>query len=207
MFVPRCLIHITVIDIVEQTKLIDFYEKTSQVSFCWRYFVLGAIVGRHERAHERFMRRVYIKLGSWNWDVSNRFFRYSIEIERYHGILSLPKSFYSSHSLLQAICNFACIWNLGKISAQPHTTLCIQFLNRENNDKNNTFPLRKQICFAIVWGCTETLPRYLQMTTEFLAKPRKNYRLNENLTCMLNSVFIRKVLVETMIWFFLFQYL
>ena len=23
----------------------------------------------------------------------------------------------------------------GKISAQPHTTLCIQFLDRENNDK------------------------------------------------------------------------
>ena len=159
MFVPRCLIHITVIDIVEQTKLIDFCEKTSQVSFRWRFFVLDAIVGRHERAYERFMRRVYIKLSSWNWDLSNRFFRYSIEIERYHGILSLPKSFYFSHSLLQAICNFACIWNLGKISAQPHTTLCIQFLNRENHDKNNTFPLGKQICFAIVWGCTETLPK------------------------------------------------
>ena len=26
----------------------------------------------------------------------------------------------------------------GKISAQPHTTLCIQFLDGENNDKNNT---------------------------------------------------------------------
>ena len=49
--------------------------------------------------------------------------------------------------------------DLGKISAQPHTTLCIQFLNRENNDKNNTFPLGKQICFTIIWGCTETLPR------------------------------------------------
>ena len=48
---------------------------------------------------------------------------------------------------------------MGKISAQPHPTLCIQFLNRENNDKNNTFPLGKQICFAIVWGCTETLPK------------------------------------------------
>ena len=46
----------------------------------------------------------------------------------------------------------------GKISAQPHPTLCIQFLNRENNDKNNTFPLGKQICFTIVWGCAETLP-------------------------------------------------
>ena len=46
----------------------------------------------------------------------------------------------------------------GKISAQPHPTLCIQFLNRGNNDKNNTFPLGKQICFTIVWGCAETLP-------------------------------------------------
>ena len=35
----------------------------------------------------------------------------------------------------------------GKISAQPHPTLCIQFLNIENNDKNNTFPLGKQIFF------------------------------------------------------------
>ena len=50
---------------------------------------------------------------------------------------------------------------LGKISVQPHTTLCIQFLNRENNDKNNTFPLGKQICFTIVWGCAETLPSTL----------------------------------------------
>ena len=34
---------------------------------------------------------------------------------------------------------------VGKISAQPHTTLCIQFLDRENNDKNNTLPSGKQI--------------------------------------------------------------
>ena len=47
---------------------------------------------------------------------------------------------------------------VGKISVQPHPTLCIQFLNRENNDKNNTFPLGKQICFTMVWGCAETLP-------------------------------------------------
>ena len=46
----------------------------------------------------------------------------------------------------------------GKISAQPHTTLCIQFLDRENNDKNNRLPLGKQICFTIVWGCAEILP-------------------------------------------------
>ena len=47
---------------------------------------------------------------------------------------------------------------IGKISAQPHTTLCIQFLDRENNDKNNTLPLGKQTCFTIVWGYAETLP-------------------------------------------------
>ena len=50
---------------------------------------------------------------------------------------------------------------LGQISAQPHTALCIQFLIRENNEENNTFPLGKQICFTIVWGCAETLPRFV----------------------------------------------
>ena len=53
----------------------------------------------------------------------------------------------------------------GKISAQPHTTLCIQFLARENNDKNNRLPLGKQICFTIVWGCAEILPCF---STEIL---------------------------------------
>ena len=46
----------------------------------------------------------------------------------------------------------------GKISAQPHTTLCIQFLDRAKNDKNNTLPLGKQICLTIVWGCAQILP-------------------------------------------------
>ena len=45
----------------------------------------------------------------------------------------------------------------GKISAQPHTTLSIQFLNRANNDKYNTLPLGKQICLTIVWGYAEIL--------------------------------------------------
>ena len=47
---------------------------------------------------------------------------------------------------------------LGKVSAQPHTTLYIRFLDRENNDKKNILPLKKQICFTIVWGCAEDLP-------------------------------------------------
>ena len=49
----------------------------------------------------------------------------------------------------------------GKISAPPHPTLCIQFLDRENNDKNNTLPLGKQICFTILGGCAEILPKIL----------------------------------------------
>ena len=52
---------------------------------------------------------------------------------------------------------------IGKISAQPRTTLCIQFLDRENNDKNSRLPLGKQICFTIVWGCAEILPFDLMM--------------------------------------------
>ena len=50
----------------------------------------------------------------------------------------------------------------GKISAQPHTTLCIQFLARENSDKNNTFPLGKQIYLQLCGNFTanrNTKPR------------------------------------------------
>ena len=35
----------------------------------------------------------------------------------------------------------------GKVSAQPHAILCIQFLDRENNDENNTLPLGKTDLF------------------------------------------------------------
>ena len=52
---------------------------------------------------------------------------------------------------------------LGKISAQPHTTLCIQLLDRENNDKNNKLPSGKQICFKIVWGCAKIIPHTFQI--------------------------------------------
>ena len=53
------------------------------------------------------------------------------------------------HNLKLKKCNDTYLhydWNCGKISAQLHPTLCIQFLDRENNDKNNTLPLGKQIC-------------------------------------------------------------
>ena len=42
---------------------------------------------------------------------------------------------------------------MSEISAQPHITLCIQFLNREKMTKTGKTDL-----FTIVWGCTETLP-------------------------------------------------
>ena len=70
----------------------------------------------------------------------------------------------------------------GKISAQPHSTLCIQFLDRENNDKNNTLPLGKQICFSIVWGCTEILPKtFLLLINKhsWLWGPTQLLRVNE----------------------------
>ena len=59
-----------------------------------------------------------------------------------------------------------------KISAQPHTSLCIQFLDRENNEKKkNTLPFGKQICFTIEWDCEEILPNLLQLTIEFVFIP------------------------------------
>ena len=62
---------------------------------------------------------------------------------------------------------FQLVEMFGKISAQSHTTLCIQFLDREDNDKNNRLPLRKQICFTIVWDCAEILPNVLTTTEKF----------------------------------------
>ena len=87
---------------------------------------------------------------------------YSLIVETKRHVIPATKSFYKYLKIFFAIHYisrmFSCESVLGKISVQPHPTLCIQFLNRENNDKNNTFPLGKQICFTMVWGCAETLP-------------------------------------------------
>ena len=72
--------------------------------------------------------------------------------------VSRPNSVLAKRCYISSFSNLAL--RFGKISAQPHPTLCIQCLNRENNDKNNTFPLGKQICFTMVWGCAETLPTW-----------------------------------------------
>ena len=68
---------------------------------------------------------------------------------------------------------------VGKISGQPHTTLCIQFLDGENNDKKNTFPLGKQICFTIVWSCVEIFTSYLFITSMITNCPIKKTKYAE----------------------------
>ena len=70
----------------------------------------------------------------------------------------------------------------GKISAQPHPTLCIQFLDRENNDKNNTLPLGKQICFTTVWGCAEILPKTFLPLLNQLSCLRGDHCVGSSLT-------------------------
>lgn len=49
--------------------------------------------------------------------------------------------------------------NWGKISAQSHTTLCIQFLRKENSVKRNILTLQVQLCFGMIWGYTEMFPK------------------------------------------------
>ena len=44
----------------------------------------------------------------------------------------------------------------GKISAQPHTTLCIQFLTRENNEKTIHFHWENRFVFnQYVYHCMQ----------------------------------------------------
>ena len=62
----------------------------------------------------------------------------------------------------------------GKISAQPHTTLCIQFLDRENNDKNNTLLLGKHIFYNSMGLCgsftTEIFSKYFSRLAQKVLK-------------------------------------
>ena len=69
-------------------------------------------------------------------------------------LFKLHYLYFNYHLLAKKIVQFmedlAVFTALSKISAQPHTKLCIQFLTRENNAKNNTFPLGKQIWITLV---------------------------------------------------------
>ena len=55
---------------------------------------------------------------------------------------------------------------LGKISAQPCTTLCIQFLDRENNDKKQYIAIRKTYLFYNSMGLWEILPNVVLWQTK-----------------------------------------
>ena len=52
-------------------------------------------------------------------------------------------------------------FKFGKISAKPHTTLCIQFLNRENNDKNSKISIGKTALFTTAWDNPKYLPKLI----------------------------------------------
>ena len=87
-----------------------------------------------------------------------------------------------------------------KISAQPHTTLCIQFLDRENNDKNDTLPLGKQICFTIVWGCAEIFTQHSHKASLCTHMFTKNNQSIELLSCFENKA---RVFPKTSYWSFI----
>ena len=87
-----------------------------------------------------------------------------------------------------------------KISAQPHTTLCIQFLDRENNDKNDTLPLGKQICFTIVWGCAEIFTQHSHKASLCTHMFTKNNQSIELLSCFENKAW---VFPKTSYWSFI----
>ena len=75
--------------------------------------------------------------------------------DRYHN-LNLDRNFRSHLGISK---------ESGKISAQPHTTLRIQFLDRKKNDPIEKKMTKTVHChwensfFTIVWGCAEILPR------------------------------------------------
>ena len=50
---------------------------------------------------------------------------------------------------------------LGKISAQPHTTLCIQFLDRGNNDKINIVVGKTDLFYNSMGLCGNVLPHFV----------------------------------------------
>ena len=68
------------------------------------------------------------------------------------------------------------------ISTQPHPTSCIKFLDRENNNKNITLPLGKQIYFTTVWGCAEILPKAFVPLINQLSCIRGDHCVGSSLT-------------------------
>ena len=92
---------------------------------------------------------------------------------------------------VKTVQNAAFSTNCGKISAQLHTTLCIQFMDRENNDKNNTLPLVKKDLFYNSMGlCGNFTPiafyAVLLTIIAILKNEAKVCFILRNTTCTLN---------------------
>ena len=65
------------------------------------------------------------------------------------------------------------LWGFGngisvnfRMYSMNYTTLCIQFFDRENNNKNTILPLGKEICFTIVWAVQKFFRHFLRLRTK-----------------------------------------
>ena len=130
----------------ERARAWDFclpsmYEVILLMSYCWRFIV-----------SKNRLQCNSTKIPHGYWRQANLFVSITIRTDL-PGIL-LPMRLRNDLSFSK-IAIFHFVKKNGKISAQPYPTKCIQFLDRENNEKNNTLPLGKQICFSIVWGCAK----------------------------------------------------
>lgn len=80
--------------------------------------------------------------------------------------LSLLSCFFSACFLKKSSVKFSKGRNLSIISTKPHISMCMLFLDEENNGKNNRLLLGVKLCFTIVWGRAEISPR--SFLTHFL---------------------------------------
>ena len=78
-------------------------------------------------------------------------------------ILYLVYILYQVCGLQSAVCSLqSAVCILGKISAQPHTTLCIQFLDRGNNDKKQYIVVGKtDLFYNSMRLCGNVLPHFV----------------------------------------------
>ena len=102
------------------------------MSYCWRFIV-----------SKKRLQCKSTKIPYGYWRQANLFV--SITIRTNLPDILLPMRLRNGLSFSK-IAIFHFVKKKGKIFAQPYPTKCIQFLDRENNDKNNTLPLGKQIC-------------------------------------------------------------
>ena len=124
------------------------YEVILLMCYCWRFIV-----------SKNRLQCKSTKIPHGYWRQANLFV--SITIRTNLPDILLPMRLRNDLSFSK-IAIFHFVKKNGKISAQPSPTKGIQFLDRENNDKNNTLPLGKQICslrqcivFVIVFSIQE----------------------------------------------------